>query len=60
MKALVAWRILAHQKGRSGLAIAAIFVATLLTSSAYVFEEQSSTDRCSRRSRCWKCYATLP
>jgi len=71
VKALVAWRILAHEKGRSGLAISGIFVAILLmflqlgfytsvpragllfydamrfdlllTSSAYVFEGQSST-----------------
>jgi putative ABC transport system permease protein len=71
VKSLVAWRLLAHEKGRSGLAIAGIFVAILLmflqlgfyvsvpragllfynamrfdlllTSSAYVFEGQSST-----------------
>jgi putative ABC transport system permease protein len=71
VKALVAWRILAHEKGRSGLAIGGVFVAILLmflqlgfyasvpragllfydamrfdlllTSSAYVFEGQSST-----------------
>jgi ABC-type antimicrobial peptide transport system permease subunit len=30
VKALVAWRILAHEKPRSGLAIAGIFVAILL------------------------------
>jgi putative ABC transport system permease protein len=71
VKALVAWRILAHEKGRSSLAVGGIFVAILLiflqlgfymsvpqggllfydalrfdlmlTSSAYVFEAQSST-----------------
>jgi putative ABC transport system permease protein len=71
VKALVAWRILAHEKGRSWLAIGGVFVAILLmflqlgfyasvpragllfydamrfdlllTSSAYVFEGQSST-----------------
>jgi putative ABC transport system permease protein len=70
VKTVVAWRILAHEKGRSGLAIGGILVATLLvflqlgfymsvpqggllfynamrfdlmlTSSAYVFEAQSS------------------
>lgn len=30
MKALVAWRILAHEKGRSGLAVGGILVAILL------------------------------
>jgi putative ABC transport system permease protein len=71
VKALVAWRILVHEKGRAGLAIGGVFVAILLmflqlgfyasvpragllfynamrfdlllTSSAYVFEGQSST-----------------
>jgi putative ABC transport system permease protein len=71
VRALVAWRILVHEKGRAGLAIGGVFVAILLmfmqlgfyasvpragllfynamrfdlllTSSAYVFEGQSSS-----------------
>src|SRR5947207_9229376 len=70
VKALIAWRILVHEKGRSGLAIGGILLAILLiflqlgfymsvpqggllfynamrfdlmlTSSAYVFQAQSS------------------